>query len=145
MRVMYRMANQPPRTTPASEATAPTNPRMIPLTTRKIINTTIMISRTLMGCFYQDPVVSSRRMSPGGSRQLTGNRDKILGYFNNHFHGYAPENCLQIMQMLGSITPLRDVALSRVISVRKKRLKKVNLETWLGQSNDNSLKIIEFV
>ena len=27
------------------------------------------------------------------------------GFFNNHFHGYAPENCLQILEMLGQITP----------------------------------------
>jgi len=28
---------------------------------------------------------------------------KVLSYFKSHFHGYAPENCLQIMQMLGII------------------------------------------
>ena len=26
---------------------------------------------------------------------------KIYGYFNNHFHGYAPENCLQLIERLG--------------------------------------------
>jgi uncharacterized protein YecE (DUF72 family) len=26
---------------------------------------------------------------------------KILGYFNNHFHGYAPENCQYLLQQLG--------------------------------------------
>jgi uncharacterized protein YecE (DUF72 family) len=26
---------------------------------------------------------------------------KTFGIFNNHFHGYAPENCLQLMNMLG--------------------------------------------
>ncbi len=25
----------------------------------------------------------------------------ILGYFNNHFHGYAPENCLYLLEKLG--------------------------------------------
>ena len=25
----------------------------------------------------------------------------MFGIFNNHFHGYAPENCVQIMEMLG--------------------------------------------
>jgi uncharacterized protein YecE (DUF72 family) len=29
---------------------------------------------------------------------------KIFGYFNNHFHGYAPENCLQLIERLGLIT-----------------------------------------
>jgi uncharacterized protein YecE (DUF72 family) len=31
--------------------------------------------------------------------------DKVYGYFNNHFHGYAVENCLQILEMLGKLTP----------------------------------------
>ncbi len=26
---------------------------------------------------------------------------KILGYFNNHYHGYAPENCLYLLDKLG--------------------------------------------
>jgi uncharacterized protein YecE (DUF72 family) len=30
---------------------------------------------------------------------------KIYGYFNNHFHGYAPENCLQLLEKLGLLTP----------------------------------------
>ncbi|MGQ9551630.1 MAG: DUF72 domain-containing protein [Candidatus Bathycorpusculaceae bacterium] len=29
---------------------------------------------------------------------------KVFGYFNNHFHGYAPENCLHLMEMLGLLT-----------------------------------------
>ena len=29
---------------------------------------------------------------------------KVYGYFNNHFHGYAVENCLQVLEMLGLIT-----------------------------------------
>jgi uncharacterized protein YecE (DUF72 family) len=28
---------------------------------------------------------------------------KVFGYFNNHYHGYAVENCLQVMEMLGGI------------------------------------------
>ncbi len=30
---------------------------------------------------------------------------KVYGYFNNHFHGYAVENCLQVLEMLGALTP----------------------------------------
>ena len=26
---------------------------------------------------------------------------KIVGYFNNHYHGYAPENCLYLINRLG--------------------------------------------
>ena len=29
---------------------------------------------------------------------------KVVGYFNNHFHGYAVENCLQVLEMLGVAT-----------------------------------------
>jgi len=29
---------------------------------------------------------------------------KTYGYFNNHYHGYAPENCLQLIEKLGLIT-----------------------------------------
>ena len=29
------------------------------------------------------------------------NTQKTYGIFNNHFHGYAPENCLQLLNMLG--------------------------------------------
>jgi len=31
--------------------------------------------------------------------------DKIYGYFNNHFHGYAPENCIEILEMLELAKP----------------------------------------
>ena len=29
----------------------------------------------------------------------------VYGYFNNHFHGYAVENCLQALEMLDVLTP----------------------------------------
>lgn len=29
---------------------------------------------------------------------------KVFGYFNNHFHGYAPENCLHLIERLGLLT-----------------------------------------
>jgi len=33
--------------------------------------------------------------------------NKVYGYFNNHFHAYAPENCLQLLEMTGKTTPLQ--------------------------------------
>jgi uncharacterized protein YecE (DUF72 family) len=30
---------------------------------------------------------------------------QVLGYFNNHYHGHAPENCLDVLEMLGIATP----------------------------------------
>jgi uncharacterized protein YecE (DUF72 family) len=38
-------------------------------------------------------------------KEASGKVSKIYGFFNNHFHGYAVENCLQIMEMLGVATP----------------------------------------
>jgi uncharacterized protein YecE (DUF72 family) len=29
---------------------------------------------------------------------------KVYGYFNNHYHGYAPENCLSLLQKLGLLS-----------------------------------------
>jgi len=29
---------------------------------------------------------------------------KVYGYFNNHFHGYAPENCMKLLEKLGLLT-----------------------------------------
>jgi len=34
-------------------------------------------------------------------KEIHENTKKTFGIFNNHFHGYAPENCVQIMEMLG--------------------------------------------
>lgn len=31
----------------------------------------------------------------------------MYGYFNNHFHGYAPENCIQLLEKLGKATRLQ--------------------------------------
>jgi uncharacterized protein YecE (DUF72 family) len=47
---------------------------------------------------------------------------KVVGYFNNHFHGYAPENCLYLIEMLG------------LLSEEQKRLKErtARKQTQLG-------------
>ena len=29
----------------------------------------------------------------------------VYGYFNNHYHGCAPENCIDVLEMLGMATP----------------------------------------
>lgn len=30
--------------------------------------------------------------------------ENVYGYFNNHYHGYAPENCLQLIERLGLLS-----------------------------------------
>ncbi len=43
----------------------------------------------------------------------------VYGYFNNHYHGYAPENCLDILDMLGVATPLQNETRERIKRFRK--------------------------
>jgi uncharacterized protein YecE (DUF72 family) len=45
---------------------------------------------------------------------------KLYGYFNNHFHGYAPENCLQVLEMLGLLETSQQEAMQRVQKHRKR-------------------------
>lgn len=49
-------------------------------------------------------------------KEVARNTEKTFGVFNNHFHGYAPENCLQMMQMLDIASPRHDKTLRRVQS-----------------------------
>jgi len=68
-------------------------------------------------------------------REAAGKAKRVLGYFNNHFHGYAPENCLQIMQMLGISVPHHDAALRRLTLFRKHgkaATEDQTLEAWVG-------------
>lgn len=46
-------------------------------------------------------------------KEISKKNDKIYGYFNNHYHGYAVENCVQILEML-------DSANSKQIEIKKK-------------------------
>ncbi len=36
--------------------------------------------------------------------ETAGKVKKVYGYFNNHYHGYAPENCLQLLERLGLLS-----------------------------------------
>ena len=40
---------------------------------------------------------------------------KIYGYFNNHFHGYAIENCIELMQMLKIAEPKHEKVKRKII------------------------------
>lgn len=39
---------------------------------------------------------------------------KVYGYFNNHFHGYAPENCLYLVEKLGILSNQQRIAKNRL-------------------------------
>jgi len=47
-------------------------------------------------------------------QQVSKGVKKVFGYFNNHFHGYAVENCLQVLEMLGVLTPKQTMAKTTV-------------------------------
>ncbi len=46
--------------------------------------------------------------------------DEVYGFWNNHYHGYAPENCLQVLEMLGvPPTPAQHGAARRIREYRR--------------------------
>jgi uncharacterized protein YecE (DUF72 family) len=51
---------------------------------------------------------------------------KVYGYFNNHFHGYAPENCLHLIEKLGLLTEQQKKIKERA------RMKQADLSSFLG-------------
>jgi uncharacterized protein YecE (DUF72 family) len=59
----------------------------------------------------------------------------VYGYFNNHYHGYAVENCLQVLEMLGTLTPDQVEAKKRVEDYLKTTmLKESRLEAFVEPS-----------
>jgi len=47
-------------------------------------------------------------------KEATEKVKTVYGYFNNHYHGYAVENCLQVLEMLGVLSPKQAEAKNRV-------------------------------
>ncbi len=62
----------------------------------------------------------------------------VYGYFNNHFHGYAVENCLKVLQMLGKLTPEQEEALKKAETHLAKGKGASGLGKWLSQDEDRS-------
>lgn len=53
-------------------------------------------------------------------REVAGRADEVYGFWNNHYHGYAPENCLQVLEMLGvELTPAQQGAARRIAEYRR--------------------------
>ncbi len=69
-------------------------------------------------------------------QQVASQSETVFGFFNNHFHGYAPENCIQILRMLGVQTQEQARALQRIEGFRKQashadvRLRSLTLEDF---------------
>jgi uncharacterized protein YecE (DUF72 family) len=78
-------------------------------------------------------------------KEVSGKVEKIYGYFNNHYHGYAVENCLQVMEMLGVLTPDQAEAKSRVETYFSSEAKKPKvlvstLDQWTTESVQHILE-----
>ncbi len=46
-------------------------------------------------------------------REVSGRVEKTYGYFNNHFRGFAVENSIKMMGLLGASSPSRDEVLAK--------------------------------
>jgi len=66
------------------------------------------------------------------------------GYFNNHFHGYAVENALKILQMLGKLTPAQRKALERAKAHLEKGKGPEGLGEWT-KGGDDRPRIIDLL
>lgn len=51
---------------------------------------------------------------------------KVYGFFNNHYHGYAPENCLYLLDRLGLLSETQKKAKD------KSRIKQAQLGSFFG-------------
>ncbi len=47
--------------------------------------------------------------------------DKVYGYFNNHYHGYAAENCVEILEMLNAAKPEQTSIKEKIIEYNLKK------------------------
>lgn len=54
------------------------------------------------------------------------NAKKVYGYFNNHYHGYAPENCLHMLEKLGLLSETQKKA------KEKSNIKQAQLGSFFG-------------
>lgn len=76
-------------------------------------------------------------------RETAEKADRIYGYFNNHCHGYAVENCLQILDMLGDLTSEQTKAKNHVENYLKRsaRAKVSTLEAFV-EPKEKSFKTL---
>lgn len=72
-------------------------------------------------------------------KETTEKVDRIFGYLNNHYHGYAVENCLQMLDMLGVLTTEQTRAKNHVENYLKRsaRTKVSTLEAFVELKEKN--------
>ncbi len=79
-------------------------------------------------------------------RKTAENIQEIYGYFNNHYHGYAVENCLQVLEMLRLLTPEQTETKNKVENYfrRSAKLKKTTLEAFVEPKEMNFESLLRF-
>ncbi|MEM3765840.1 MAG: DUF72 domain-containing protein [Candidatus Bathyarchaeia archaeon] len=72
-------------------------------------------------------------------REAAQKVEKVYGYFNNHHHRYAVENCLQVLEMLGVLTPEQKEAKANIENYFKASAKttEAKLEAFVEPSDLN--------
>jgi uncharacterized protein YecE (DUF72 family) len=72
-------------------------------------------------------------------KEVEGSVKTTYGYFNNHFHGYAVENGLSILKMLGKLTPTQEDALKHARShLKQSEEKPVGLREFTRGGEDRA-------
>lgn len=66
-------------------------------------------------------------------KEIAEKADKVYGFFNNHYHGYAVENCLQVLEMLSELKPRQAEARTNIENYFETldRVEKPSLETFI--------------
>ncbi len=78
-------------------------------------------------------------------REVESAAKTTYGYFNNHFHGYAVENALEILSMLGKLTPVQEEALLRAKKhLQQPPAKTISLGEWT-QGGDKRVQLVEIL
>jgi uncharacterized protein YecE (DUF72 family) len=75
-------------------------------------------------------------------KEVSKKAKRVFGYFNNHFHGYAPENCLDVLKMLGISAPAQDEVRERI---KKKREGKENEGLTLERYVKRDVAVSEYL
>jgi uncharacterized protein YecE (DUF72 family) len=80
-------------------------------------------------------------------QETTRKVDRVFGYFNNHYHGYAVENCLQVLEMLGVQTPQQRTAKSKVENYLRDRgkTKEIKLETFAEPTGTSFEELLQYL
>ena len=73
-------------------------------------------------------------------REAAEKTGRVYGYFNNHFHGYAPENCIQLLEMLGEATRLQRKVKEKIRSYIAGKEEEPSVEE-LPETMDEALKL----